>query len=193
MEYEGNRPIRVLFPHELESYSLTGNGDFPRISKAEIQEQGRCHLERCRHSSTGWFVIQCIARGVQGLPITELELITGAFAVLNIVIYPLWWEKPLNVQRGVRVYKKRTVRKCISTCAPKSNGCFDIPIIHRFQLRLPVDPISLTSSTRRSQFVSSCGHSSSPFTFCFLAMAGIARYSRRGSTRFILTSGTRRR
>jgi len=51
MEYEGNRPIRVLFPHELESYSLTGNGDFPRISKAEIQEQGRCHLERCRHSS----------------------------------------------------------------------------------------------------------------------------------------------
>jgi len=59
-------------------------------------------------------VIQCIARGVQGLPITELELITVAFAVLNFVIYLLWWEKPLNVQRGVRVYKKRTTEEPVN-------------------------------------------------------------------------------
>jgi len=52
-------------------------------------------------------VIQCIARGVRGLPITELELATIAFAGLNFVIYVLWWDKPLNVQCGVRVYKKR--------------------------------------------------------------------------------------
>jgi len=52
-------------------------------------------------------VTQCIARGVQGLPITELELVTVAFAALNFVVYILWWDKPLNVQRGVRVYKKR--------------------------------------------------------------------------------------
>jgi len=56
---------------------------------------------------TSWFVMQCIARGAQGLPITELELVTIAFAGLNFVIYLLWWDKPLNVQCGVRVYKKR--------------------------------------------------------------------------------------
>jgi len=56
---------------------------------------------------TSWFVMQCIARGVQGLPITELELATIAFASLNFVIYVLWWDKPLNVRCGVRVYKKR--------------------------------------------------------------------------------------
>jgi hypothetical protein len=113
MKYEGNRPIRVLFPDELESYSLTGNGDFPRISKAEIEDKskGDTISKGVAILQTGWFVTQCIARGVQRLPITELELATVAFAALNFVIYLLWWEKPQSVQRGVRVYKKRNYRR----------------------------------------------------------------------------------
>jgi len=109
MEYEGNRPIRVLFPGQLESYSLTGNGDFPRISMAEIEDKskGDAISKGLVIFQTGWFVTECIVRKIQGLPITELELATVAFAALNFVIYLLWWDKPLNVQRGVRVYKKR--------------------------------------------------------------------------------------
>jgi hypothetical protein len=109
MEHNGNRPIRVLFPNQLESYSLTGNGDFPRISKKEIQDKSKGDFisKAVVILQTSWFVMQCIARGVQGLPITELELATIAFASLNFVIYLLWWDKPLNVQCGVRVYKKR--------------------------------------------------------------------------------------
>jgi len=109
MEYEGNQPIRVLLPEELESYSLTGNGDFPRISKAEIEDRskGDAISKGLVILQTGWFVTQCVARKIQGLPITELELVTVAFAALNFAIYILWWHKPVNVQRGVRVYKKR--------------------------------------------------------------------------------------
>ncbi|KAI9448967.1 hypothetical protein F5148DRAFT_987816, partial [Russula earlei] len=109
MEYEGNRPIRVLLPEELNSYSLTGNGDFPRIAKEEIEDKskGDAISKMLVILQTGWFVVQCIARGVEGLPVTELELVTVAFATLNFVMYLLWWDKPLNVQRGVRVYKKR--------------------------------------------------------------------------------------
>ncbi|KAI9457145.1 hypothetical protein F5148DRAFT_984224 [Russula earlei] len=109
MEYEGNRPIRVLLPEELNLYSLTGNGDFPRIAKEEIEDKskGDAISKILVILQTGWFVVQCIARGVQGLPVTQLELITVAFATLNFVMYILWWDKPLNVQRGVRVYKKR--------------------------------------------------------------------------------------
>ena len=115
MEYEGNQPIRVLLPDELESYSLTGNGDFPRISKADIEDKskGDAVSKGVVILQTGWFVMQCIARGVQGLPITELELVTVAFAALSFVIYLLWWEKPLNVQRGVRVYKKRMAEESV--------------------------------------------------------------------------------
>jgi hypothetical protein len=109
MEYEGNQPIRVLLPEQLNSYSLTGNGDFPRISKAEIDDRskGDTISKAFVVLQTGWFVTQCIARGIRSLPITELELVTVAFAALNFGIYVLWWDKPLNVQRGVRVYKKR--------------------------------------------------------------------------------------
>jgi hypothetical protein len=107
MEYDGNQPVRVLLPAQLQSYSLTGNGDFPKISKAEIEDRskGDAISKGVVILQTGWFVTQCIARAVQRLPITELELVTVAFAALNIVIYVLWWQKPLNVQRGVRVYK----------------------------------------------------------------------------------------
>ncbi|KAI9430095.1 hypothetical protein F5148DRAFT_990594 [Russula earlei] len=109
MEYEGNQPIRVLLPEQLNFYSLTGNGDFPRIAKEEIEDKSKGDIisKLLVVLQTSWFVTQCITRGIKGLPITELELITVAFAALNFVMYLLWWEKPLNVQRGVRVYKKR--------------------------------------------------------------------------------------
>jgi len=115
-EYDGNQPIRVLLPRQLQSYSLTGNGDFPKISKVEINDKskGDAISKAVVVLQTGWFVTQCIARVVQRLPITELELVTIAFATLNIVIYVLWWHKPLNVQRGVRVYKQRITEKYIS-------------------------------------------------------------------------------
>ncbi|KAH9961084.1 hypothetical protein BC827DRAFT_1376455 [Russula dissimulans] len=113
MEFDGSRPIRVLLPKDLKFYSLTGNGDFPRISKMEIQDKSKGDFisKSVVILQTSWFVMQCIARGVQGLPITELELVTIAFAGLNFVIYLLWWDKPLNVQCGVRVYQKRITDK----------------------------------------------------------------------------------
>ncbi|KAJ7127439.1 hypothetical protein C8R43DRAFT_897457 [Mycena crocata] len=50
-----------------------------------------------------WFTAQCLARIHQHLPISELEVTTLAFAVVNIFIYALWWSKPLDVQRPIRV------------------------------------------------------------------------------------------
>ncbi|KIK51354.1 hypothetical protein GYMLUDRAFT_252134 [Collybiopsis luxurians FD-317 M1] len=52
---------------------------------------------------TGWFVVQCIARGIEGIAITELEILTLAFALLNFAIYLLWWSKPLGVRHPIRV------------------------------------------------------------------------------------------
>ncbi|KAI9507953.1 hypothetical protein F5148DRAFT_1200841 [Russula earlei] len=75
------------------------------MSKGSVISKGLVILQ------TGWFVTQCIARGAQGLPITEIELVTVAFATLNLVMYLLWWNKPLNVGRGARVYKKRNAQR----------------------------------------------------------------------------------
>lgn len=56
---------------------------------------------------TSWFIVQCAARGVQGLDLTQLELTTLALASLNGITFLLWWEKPLGAQGVLRVYLKR--------------------------------------------------------------------------------------
>ncbi|KAJ6449593.1 hypothetical protein C8R45DRAFT_1130766 [Mycena sanguinolenta] len=46
-----------------------------------------------------WFTMQYLARVHQRLAMTQLEVATLAFAVVNIFIWLLWWNKPLDVQR----------------------------------------------------------------------------------------------
>ncbi|KAJ6472555.1 hypothetical protein C8R45DRAFT_1164275, partial [Mycena sanguinolenta] len=48
-----------------------------------------------------WFAAQCLARVHQHLAVTELEIATMAFAVVNIFIWLLWLHKPLDVQQPV--------------------------------------------------------------------------------------------
>ncbi|KAF7349917.1 hypothetical protein MVEN_01292400 [Mycena venus] len=50
-----------------------------------------------------WFTAQCLARVHQHLTVTELEVATLAFAVVNVFIWLLWWDKPLDVQRPMVV------------------------------------------------------------------------------------------
>jgi hypothetical protein len=57
---------------------------------------------------TMWFMIQCIARARQHLPLTELEIVTLAFASLNVVIRLIWWDKPLDVRYPIKIGPKVT-------------------------------------------------------------------------------------
>ncbi|THU84845.1 hypothetical protein K435DRAFT_970990 [Dendrothele bispora CBS 962.96] len=52
---------------------------------------------------TTWFILQCIARVAEGLVVTDLEIVTVAFALLNIATYVLWWNKPQRVRYPVRI------------------------------------------------------------------------------------------
>jgi hypothetical protein len=52
---------------------------------------------------TGWFILQCLSRKIEKLPLTLLEIMTVAFVVLNIVTYFLWLNKPLDVCCAVKV------------------------------------------------------------------------------------------
>src|ERR1700722_8197887 len=96
---------KTLLPEELESDEF----EFPEITESRIQDKskGDALSKGIVVFQTGWFLMQIIARGVEGLPVTELELVTLAFAVLNFVTYGLWWNKPLDVRCAVPVYKKR--------------------------------------------------------------------------------------
>jgi hypothetical protein len=85
--------LEILSPTEAE---LKDRGKSDGLTKLIILVQ------------TLWFVIQCIARGMQRLPLTELEVITLAYTMLNFFIYVFWWKKPQNVGCPIRVYKAST-------------------------------------------------------------------------------------
>ncbi|TFK62327.1 hypothetical protein BDN72DRAFT_777191 [Pluteus cervinus] len=69
-------------------------------SKGDFLSKGLVALQ------TSWFVLECISRFQQHLPITELEVVTLAFAVLNIITYAFWWDKPLNINCQVQIHLK---------------------------------------------------------------------------------------
>ncbi|EDR03284.1 uncharacterized protein LACBIDRAFT_238678, partial [Laccaria bicolor S238N-H82] len=99
---------RVLSPEEFEVLLETGEIDFPSITEEEIADRSKSDMlaKSLVVFQTFWFIVQCIARGVQGLVITELELVTLAFAALNGVMYFFWWHKPLDVRSPVTIHLK---------------------------------------------------------------------------------------
>ena len=52
---------------------------------------------------TLWFVVQCIARALSGLTITEIELSTLSFVAINCFTYAFWYHKPRLVQYPIRL------------------------------------------------------------------------------------------
>jgi len=79
---------------------------FPTITTEEILDKARGDFlsKAIVILQSLWFIVQCIARGKQGLALTELELVTLALASLNGVMYYFWWDKPLGVKVPVKVY-----------------------------------------------------------------------------------------
>src|SRR6266511_3715331 len=81
---------------------------FPMITTTEIHDKARGDFlsKAIVILQSLWFIIQCVARGKQGLALTELELVTVALASLNGVMYFFWWDKPLGVNEPVKLYRE---------------------------------------------------------------------------------------
>ncbi|KAF8641281.1 hypothetical protein AX16_010060 [Volvariella volvacea WC 439] len=97
----------------------------PCIPEKEIMDHGKGDLlaKAVVVVQTTWFVAQCIARCVEGLVLTEIELVTLAFATLNVITYALWWHKPLNI--GYPIYFDEDgirIDGPLATVKPKEDG-----------------------------------------------------------------------
>ena len=79
---------------------------FPTMTAAEIHDKGRGDFlsKAIVVLQTTWFIMQCVARGIEGIALTELELVTLALASLNGLMYYFWWDKPLGVKEPIKVY-----------------------------------------------------------------------------------------
>jgi hypothetical protein len=106
MLYDGDKAIGVLGPRQLEDLHAEGKVAIPLVKESDIEDRskGDALSKALVIIQTTWFVTQCIARNQEGLVITQFELVTAALAVLNGIMYFLWWHKPLNVQSSIPVY-----------------------------------------------------------------------------------------
>ena len=106
MLHEGGKPVRVLEAKDLAELSEAGKITWPTITKEEIADRSKGDYlsKTIVLFQTTWFVGQCIARGAYGLAVTELEVVTLAFASLTGVIYYFWWDKPLDVRCSIPVH-----------------------------------------------------------------------------------------
>ena len=113
--HDDDIPLRPLAARDLygdHTYeSIEADIDFTSFTvptEEEINDRGKSDwlAKSLVLLQTSWFVMQCIARAKEHLPITHLEIVTLAYAAMNFVIYIFWWNKPLNVNRPVRVFRK---------------------------------------------------------------------------------------
>ncbi|TFK70852.1 hypothetical protein BDN72DRAFT_838379 [Pluteus cervinus] len=98
---EGNE--RVIFAPELIELIKHGHVNLKGLrlkekdiydrSKGDYLSQGFITLQ------TTWFILECVTRWIKDLPLAELEVITLAYATLNIATFLIWLTKPLNVNR----------------------------------------------------------------------------------------------
>ncbi|PVG02860.1 hypothetical protein CPB86DRAFT_862574 [Serendipita vermifera] len=58
---------------------------------------------------TSWFITQCATRAAAQLLLSELEVVTLAYVLVNGTIYIVWWDKPRNVNRPIRVFMPEKV------------------------------------------------------------------------------------
>jgi len=103
--HERGKAVRILEAEDLEELSEAGKIDWPTITEEEIADRSKGDYlsKTIVLFQTTWFIGQCIARGAYKLALTELEVVTLAFAILTGVIYYLWWDKPLDVNCSIPV------------------------------------------------------------------------------------------
>ena len=106
MLFEGNDSKGVLTPERFSELLTAEKIEFPTITVEEIEDRSKADgfSKTIALGQTLWFVAQCLARPAQHLDLTLVELLTLSLAVLNGVMYFLWWHKSLDVRCPVRVY-----------------------------------------------------------------------------------------
>ncbi|EKM60725.1 uncharacterized protein PHACADRAFT_246815 [Phanerochaete carnosa HHB-10118-sp] len=101
----GYEEVGTVYPRVLYQLAKAGRVNLSLITEDAIKDKSKGDLlsKGVVVIQTGWFIIQIIARWAEQLPVTELEIITLAFAVLNFLTYGFWSHKPLGVDTPISI------------------------------------------------------------------------------------------
>jgi hypothetical protein len=112
-----------LTPDDFQTLLDNDTIDFPTTTRAEIEDKSKGDIfsKAFAIGQTIWFILQLIVRGIVHLPITELELVTVAYSLLNLFTSVLWLGKPLHVQCGIPIPPKTASEMQQDKSAPTSS------------------------------------------------------------------------
>ena len=100
-----NDPSSILHVSSLTAGDVRQllNGKNPppgiNLTRAEIEDKGKADIfvKTAALIQILWLVVAGVARLIQGLALTTLELSTLAYIPCALLVFYLWWEKPYNV------------------------------------------------------------------------------------------------
>jgi hypothetical protein len=122
----GNRDVVILQLHGLEYVAEHEPSIIPDLSTEEILDKSKAggfdKAIVCTQAT--WFLTQLIARIGQGLPISLLELNTAAHALCALLIFILWWDKPMRIEQPTLISGESMQEICAALCHYSSlHGC----------------------------------------------------------------------
>lgn len=84
-------------------------GKMPNISEDEISDLNKSDLfvKVLAASQILWLCVQLVTRLKRGIPTTQLEIVTLAFAVVSIITYGLIYRRPKDVETVREIYASR--------------------------------------------------------------------------------------
>ncbi|KAH0542265.1 hypothetical protein FGG08_003292 [Glutinoglossum americanum] len=110
-------PITARHLHYLVDQGYT---TFPKISMEEVWDKSKADLftKTLVCVQICWQVMQVVARFVQNLPVTSLELTTLSYVVCALAMYFMWLDKPLDVETPTIIEIETTIKDILVRAGP---------------------------------------------------------------------------
>ncbi|KAK6224089.1 hypothetical protein LQW54_000236 [Pestalotiopsis sp. IQ-011] len=180
----------------------------PDISEEEIKDKSKSDslAKTIACVQAIWFCVQCIARWVERLPVSQLELTTFAHSICTILIFMAWWKKPQNMEKA-HILKDDRLKPLVaymwmasSTSALKKSGSHDIAVGKdpEFEaIRLGQKPPSKAKASIQDTWIGSTWWTRNPdsegpqlLVTTTKCLAGTDFYTNEDSTRWVIETVT---
>ncbi|ORY15728.1 hypothetical protein BCR34DRAFT_558444 [Clohesyomyces aquaticus] len=118
-------PQFSLTPEGVRLLSFLGR--LPEVSESQVRDKSKADglAKSIVCLQAGWMILQVVARLIQQLPITLLEINTIGHVLCALVLYLLWWSKPLEVKDPALIFKEIGMDPYLSLmwmCSPISSS-----------------------------------------------------------------------
>ncbi|KNZ82080.1 hypothetical protein J132_08263 [Termitomyces sp. J132] len=102
------KPLHVVWSKDVCAMLRSPLIEPPRLTEDELEDRSKSDIVAKLYAlvQTISFFAQCITRLAKRLPITELELITFTYTIVNVYVYFVFFQKPQNVGYQFPVYEK---------------------------------------------------------------------------------------